>query len=247
MQVISTSRESLASQVYRALLEAIVVGELAPGSLHSVGKLAERIGVSRSPVREALITLADQGMVVFERNRGVRIQQTTAHDLEEVFSLRLLLEVPAAYRAAQQRQAADVQRLSEALGTVEEFAAAPTVRAQQEMDFGFHRAILDVAGNRRLLAVVDNLWTHQLLRGVSTAGKTRELADIHHDHERVYRCIESGDAQGAAVAMRDHLLTTGGLLLAQETGGWGDASAVALPWLEVYSALGGPSGRNSAR
>jgi DNA-binding GntR family transcriptional regulator len=247
MQVISSSRESLASQVYRALLEAIVVGELAPGSLHSVGKLAERIGVSRSPVREALITLADQGMVVFERNRGVRIEQTTAHDLEEVFSLRLLLEVPAAYRAAQQMQPDDVQRLAEALGTVEEFAAAPTVRTQQEMDFGFHRVILDAAGNRRLAAVIDNLWTHQRLRGVSTAGKTRELADIHQDHERIYRCIEGGDAKGAAIAMRDHLLTTGGLLLAQETGDWDDASAVELPWLEVYSALGGPPDPDSVR
>jgi DNA-binding GntR family transcriptional regulator len=247
MQVISSSRESLASQVYRALLEAIVVGELAPGSLHSVGKLAERIGVSRSPVREALITLADQGMVVFERNRGVRIQQTTAHDLEEVFSLRLLLEVPAAFRAAQQMQADDVQRLAEALGTVEEFAAAPTVRAQQELDFGFHRVILDAAGNRRLTAVIDNLWTHQRLRGVSTAGRTREPADIHHDHERIYRGIADGDAKGAAVAMRDHLLTTGGLLLAQETGDWNDASAVELAWLEVYSALGGPSGTDSVR
>lgn len=246
MQVISTSRESLATQVYRALLEAIVIGELAPGSLHSVGKLAERIGISRSPVREALITLADQGMVIFERNRGVRIQQTTAHDLEEVFSLRLLLEVPAAYRAAQQMQPDEVQRLTEALGTVEAFAAAPTVRAQQEMDFGFHRVILDAAGNRRLAAVVDNLWTHQKLRGVSTAGKTRDLADIHRDHERIHRCIHNGDAHGAAVAMRDHLLTTGGLLLAQETTDWEEASALELPWMEVYAALGGPSDHDPA-
>jgi DNA-binding GntR family transcriptional regulator len=247
MQGITSSRESLASQVYRALLEAIAGGELTPGSLHSVGRLAQTLGVSRSPVREALITLADQGMVVFERNRGVRIQQTTAHDLEEVFSLRLLLEVPAAYRAALRMRPADVEQLADALGTVDAFVAAPTVRAHQEMDYGFHRAILEAAGNRRLVAVVDNLWTHQRLRGVSTAGRSRDLGDIHRDHESIYKCIAAGDAHGAALAMREHLLTTGGLLLAQETGEWDDAAGVELAWLEVYAALGGPAGPSSSR
>ncbi len=65
-----------------------------------MAKLAEEFEVSRSPVHEALISLSDQGMVAFERNRGVRVLQTTAHDLEEVFSLRMLLEVPATFRAA---------------------------------------------------------------------------------------------------------------------------------------------------
>jgi DNA-binding GntR family transcriptional regulator len=240
MQVITPTRESLTSQVYRTLLEAIVVGELGPGTLHSVGRLAERLGVSRSPVREALITLAEQGMVVFERNRGVRIQETTAHDLEEVFSMRLLLEVPATYRAAQLAQPADVERLAEALGPVEAFVAAPTVRAHQELDFGFHRAVLETSGNKRLTAVAENLWAHQRLRGVSTAGRARRLADIHRDHERVYERVAAGDAHGAAAAMRQHLVTTGGLLLAQEAGRSTGDPGLDLPWLQVYADLGGP-------
>ena len=240
MEVISTSRESLASQVHRVLLESIVVGELAPGSLHSVAKLADRLGVSRSPVREALISLAEQGMVAFERNRGVRVQQTTAHDLEEVFSLRLLLEVPATFRAAQQMQPDDLARLEAALGTVDAFIAAPTVRAHQDMDARFHRVILDIAGNQRLAAIVDNLWSHQKMRGVSTAGRTRGLVDIHSDHAAVYERIAAGDAHGAAAAMHRHLVITGGLLLAQETGRPTDASGMDLPWSDVYAALGGP-------
>jgi DNA-binding GntR family transcriptional regulator len=240
MDVIPAQRESLSSQVHRALVEAIAVGELAPGSLHSVGKLAERLQVSRSPVREALITLSEQGMVAFERNRGVRIQETTAHDLEEVFSLRLLLEVPATYRATRLMSEADVARLREALGSPDQFAKAPSVRAHQEMDARFHRVIMQAAGNARLVSVVDNLWAHQKMRGISTAGRTRDRREIYEDHRRVYEAVAAGDAAGAAAAMRRHLTVTGRLLLAQETGGPVDGAAMELPWSDVYAALGGP-------
>ncbi|MGH3368228.1 MAG: GntR family transcriptional regulator [Nocardioidaceae bacterium] len=239
MQPITSTRDSLTQQVYRALLEAIVSGELAPGSLHSVGKLAELLEVSRSPVREALIMLTDQGMVAFERNRGVRIQQTTAHELEEVFSVRLLLEVPAAYRAAKRMQPADVELLERTLGTVEEFVSARSLVAHQERDLEFHRVLLDGAGNRRLSAVVDQLWTYQQLRGVSTAGRSRGLADIHREHEAIYQRVAAGDPHGAAAAMRTHLVNTGRLLVAQETGRPTGAELLDLPWLEVYDALGG--------
>jgi DNA-binding GntR family transcriptional regulator len=240
MQVITDRAESLTSQVHRALSQAIVVGELAPGSLHSVAKLADRLEVSRSPVREALISLADQGMVAFERNRGVRVLQTTAHDLEEVFSLRLLLEVPATYRAAEMMTPAALENLREALGDVATFTSADTMRAHQEMDSGFHRVILEAAGNSRLTGIVDTLWAHQKMRGVSSAGRTRKLADIHREHQAVFERIEARDAVGAAAAMRDHLAHSATLLLSQETGEPAGLVAAELPWLDVFAALGGP-------
>lgn len=237
MQVISDRAESLTSQVHRALTQAITVGDLAPGSLHSVAKLADRLQVSRSPVREALISLADQGMVAFEKNRGVRVLQTTAHDLEEVFSLRLLLEVPATFRAAQIITPDGVERLRDALGSVDTFTGAQTMLAHQEMDSGFHRVILESAGNSRLVGIVDNLWSHQKMRGVSSAGRTRRLADIHREHAAVFDRIQAGDPHGAAVAMREHLAHSAMLLLAQETA---QESGLELPWLDVFTALGAP-------
>ena len=240
MQGISDRAESLTSQVHRALSHAIVVGELAPGSLHSVAKLADKLEVSRSPVREALISLADQGMVAFERNRGVRVLQTTAHDLEEVFSLRLLLEVPATFRAAQLMTPERLETLREALGDVETFTGAETMLAHQEMDSGFHRVILEAAGNARLTGIVDNLWSHQKMRGVSSAGHSRKLADIHREHHAILERIEAGDAVGAAAAMRNHLSHSASLLLAQETGEPADLVGAELPWLDVFTALGGP-------
>ena len=94
------SVESLTDRAHAEIRRAIISGQLLPGSIHSIYKIAETLGASRSPVREALVKLAEQGMVSFERNRGVRILSTSLHDLEEILSLRLLLDVPATRRAA---------------------------------------------------------------------------------------------------------------------------------------------------
>jgi DNA-binding GntR family transcriptional regulator len=240
MEVIAARGESLTSQVHRMLRQAIIVGELSPGSLHSVAKLADRLEVSRSPVREALITLADQGMVAFERNRGVRILQTTAHDLEEIITLRLLLEVPATYRAAEIVSAEDLDRLRTALGKLDDFTGAETMAAHQEMDSGFHRVILEAAGNDRLVDIVNNLWSQQKMRGVSAIGRDRALADVHREHQQILERMEARDPHGAAAAMREHLARSAALLVSQQTGESPTEVAGELPWLEVFTAIGGP-------
>jgi DNA-binding GntR family transcriptional regulator len=102
---------SVNTRVLSSLRAAVITGELAPGSLYSVQTLADQLGVSRTPVREALIKLAQQGMVRFERNRGVRVLLTSLHDLEEVFALRLLLEPPAVQRAVTRLDAAHRREL----------------------------------------------------------------------------------------------------------------------------------------
>ena len=91
--------QTLATHTRQAVLAAIADGRLEPGGRYSVAQLAEQLGVSRTPVREALLVLEREGRVRFERNRGVRVLETTAADVAEVFELRLLLEVPAAARA----------------------------------------------------------------------------------------------------------------------------------------------------
>lgn len=242
MEAIAAPRASLASQVLVAIRNAIVHGELTPGSLHSVARLAKDLGVSRSPVREALISLADQGMVAFERNRGVRILATDAHDLAEVFSLRLLLEVPAAYAAAEVLDRDGVERLRDALGTEEAFVAAPTLTLQLEGDAAFHRVILEAAGNRRLTTFVGTLRDHQRVHGLSTAGRTREPARIHAEHVAIFECISAGDADGAAAAMHGHLTTSARLLITQQTRTPPAPGPLDLTWAAVLGPRDRPSG-----
>lgn len=218
MREISISRETLAGKVYQAIRNAIIFGDLTPGSLHSVQELAGRLNVSRTPVREALLKLADQGMVRFERNRGARILQTTMHDLEQIFTLRLLLEVPATHRAAQQIGRTELRQLNSALDTFCKSIEHASLRQHLELDARFHRIIMRASGNQRLADFIDTLRDLQMMRGFSAAPKSRDLRDICDDHRRIYEHIAAHNPMRAAAAMREHIAVAARLIIAQETG-----------------------------
>lgn len=218
------------AQVLDALRAAVITGELSPGTLHSVHTLAGQLGVSRTPVREALIKLAQQGMVRFERNRGVRILQTSPHDLEEIFALRLLLEPPAARRAVLLGAPATPRELCAVFAAMEKAALADDEYRMWEHDRRFHRVLLEASGNGRLAEYVDGLRDMVLRRGVSTARRSRTLAGIVAEHRTVLERVEAGDADGAAESMRAHILHTAELLVAQEAGAEVGGVDVDLGW-----------------
>jgi DNA-binding GntR family transcriptional regulator len=212
-------RVTLARRALAGLRSAIVDGRLVAGERYSVGALADRLGVSRTPVREALLVLERQGLVRFERNKGVRILAPSAGDLEEVFALRLLLEVPAARRACSRLTGADLDALDRELAAMAAAAADGDEGPFMARDQRFHEIVLDAAGNRRLAAQVDQLRDHVRLGGASTVGRSRDLSTIHAEHVVIRDALRSGDAAAAAEAMRAHLVATGTLLVAQEGGG----------------------------
>ncbi len=209
-------RPSRAREVLDAVRSSVISGDLVPGSLHSVAELAESLGVSRTPVREALIELASRGMVRFERNRGVRILQTSIHDLEEIFEIRRMLEVPAARRAAARMTPAEVRGLRGQLLAMNRAAAAGDESRLWVHDRAFHHALLLASGNRRLAEYVDTLRDMVLVRGVTTAGRGRSLDAIVAEHRAILEHIEGGDAAGAAEALGAHIGRTFDLLVAQE-------------------------------
>lgn len=212
---------SLADQVFEAVRESITTGELAPGSLHSVYRLADELGVSRTPVREACVRLAHAGMVRFERNRGIRILQAGVHDVVEVLQLRLMLEVPAAGAAVLAGDAGLVKALRVELAAMRRAARARDAAVFMAHDRRFHQRLLEATGNRRLVEAVRDLRDATSTRGASTAGRSRTMRDIADEHQPILDAVISGDPAQASAAMRDHLTHTGGLLIAQvaaETG-----------------------------
>lgn len=206
--------EPLTQRAYTEIRSAILEGRLAPGSLTSVRTLSEALGISRTPVREALVELANVQLVAFERNRGVRILETQTHDVEEIFELRLLIEVPSVATA--------IERAVPGLGdelrvSLEEMRAHLDDESSfMHHDWLFHRSLLAATGNERLVAFVESLRGQTRMRGLSTAGRSRSLAAIVTEHEAILRAVEAGDADAAVAAMSKHLTRTRDLLLAQE-------------------------------
>jgi DNA-binding GntR family transcriptional regulator len=210
-------RATLTDRATDALRAAIVDGRLRAGELYSVAQLADQLGVSRTPAREALLLLERQGMVRFERNRGARVLETTARDLDEIFALRLLLEVPAAEQAAR-RVAAGAD--DELLGAVEAALAAmaeqldpPDENSFMAHDRDFHQLLLGAAGNTRLTAIVADLRDHVHLRGASTVGRGRDLRAIYDEHVAIVEALRGGDPAAVGAAMRHHLERTRELLV----------------------------------
>lgn len=208
-------RVSTTDRVHAALRDEIVAGQLEAGSLHSIYDFAARYGVSRTPVRDAVLRLADAGLVVIERNRGVRIRGLTVRDVYEVFDVRLALEVTAAGRAAARALPALTAQLDVCMAALSDAAGDADTTEFARLDRALHDVILAAAGNRRSAELVAGLRDTTQSYGVSTAGRSRSARDIHAEHLPVVEAIRRGDARGAEQAMHDHLTHTALLLMRQ--------------------------------
>ncbi|MTB88200.1 GntR family transcriptional regulator [Aeromicrobium senzhongii] len=210
-----TARPTAADRVFALLRERIVGGDLAAGSQHSIYRLSEQLDVSRTPVREAVLRLADLGLVEVERNRGIRIRGVTVADVREVFELRLLLEVPAAAAAARRADAILRSALVTNIEVTREHARAGREADFTRVDRDFHALIASASQNTRLEAEVARLRDSIQARGVSTFGRSRPLAEVVAEHAPVADAIGRGEPEQAAGAMADHLEHTGTLLMGQ--------------------------------
>lgn len=208
-----TARPTATDRIFADLRERIVAGELAAGSRHSIYQLADELEVSRTPVREAVLRLADLGLVAIERNRGIRIREVTVADVREVFELRMLLEVPAAALAA--RTAANGLRaeIGANSASTSALAAAGEQAAFTAGDREFHALVATGMANPRLEAEVGRLRDAIAVRGISTFGRSRPLSEVAAEHAAVAGAIVARDATGARLAMADHLERTGTLLM----------------------------------
>jgi len=143
-----------AEKAYTYIHDAIVNGAYLPGTHLKEEELSAVIGVSRTPVREALRRLATEGLVVFTRNQGTFVESFDEDAVDEIFQLRAMLEAHGAARAALRMSEPDLERLTELNATMEAMAGRPIddayVHDFNRINAQFHRVILVAAGSRRL-------------------------------------------------------------------------------------------------
>ncbi|MEW2079344.1 GntR family transcriptional regulator [Streptomyces sp. NPDC013433] len=189
-------RSSVRGQVLDALRTALVTGDLRPGEVYSAPVLAERFGVSATPVREAMQQLTLEGAVEVVPNRGFRVVERGARELAELAEIRALIEVPVMMRLARTVPAerwAELRPLAEA--TVR--AASSGCRATYaEADRVFHRAVLALAGNEQLVRIAEDLHRRAqwpLVGGVPGGRGRAELVADAHEHTALLDALIAGD------------------------------------------------------
>lgn len=204
---------SLADAVAQAVRDGVAAGELVPETTYSVYQLADLLGVSRSPVREGLLRLAEAGLVEIRRNRGFRVLPPRADDVEEIVGIRLALEPPAARLAAEHGTGEQHAAIRAALDAMAAAAARGDDASFWPADRALHDALLRTSGKPRTAAIVDRLRTTTGLLGPPTTAGGRTLAEVHAEHEPVVAAVLARDGAAAEAAMRAHLEATRRLLV----------------------------------
>ncbi len=212
--------ESLATLALERIRQEIISGQLTPGTVVSASLLAERFGVSRTPVRDALLQLSQAGMVRMEKNRGATILATSLEDLLEVFQIRVMLEVPLAGKAADARSNTQLAGIEECFSEMR--AAQNDPELLLTLDRDLHLRIAAVAGNDRVVGMLKDLRNLVLTRGVGTTSTARTGKELVDDHLGVVEAIRDRDSAKAKAEMRRHVINTAHLLIAQEANGHSD-------------------------
>jgi DNA-binding GntR family transcriptional regulator len=201
----AVAHRSLRSQVTEALRGALVSGELEPGTLYSAPTLAARFGVSATPVREAMLDLAKEGLVDAVRNKGFRVTVVSDRALDELTEIRELLEVPTVARLAGQLAAEDIDELRLMVAGIEQAAEAGDLIRYVEADREFHLRLLALSGNEQLVTVVGELRARARLYGLHRLARQGDLATSAREHSALLEALEAGDAEGVEKLMRQHL------------------------------------------
>jgi DNA-binding GntR family transcriptional regulator len=198
-------RSNLRDQARRALRTSITTGELEPGHLYTVGAFAEKLGVSATPVREALGDLANVGLVEIIRNRGFVVPHLTDGDLDEIFQLRLLLEAPVVEQVAGRVPPSELAACRRLVEQGKAAAAAADLTLFLEADREFHLRLAGVLGNGRLVKILGQLRDQTRLYGLRELAASGRLVAAAEEHEALLDAIEAGDAESARREMTKHL------------------------------------------
>ncbi|WP_113704269.1 GntR family transcriptional regulator [Nonomuraea lactucae] len=197
-------RQSLREQVAHALRAALITGEMRPGVVYSAPTLAQQFGVSATPVREAMLDLAKEGLVEAVRNKGFRVTELSDRDLDELTELRRLIEVPTVTRLAGAAPAADLERLRPVAEEIVSAAERADLLAYVDADLRFHVELLSLSGNAHLVAVVKDLRNRARLYGLSRL-PVPTLTDSAREHLALLDALERGDPEAVGRIMGEHI------------------------------------------
>ena len=190
--------QNLNDTAYARIKDDIISCALQPGEEISEGSLVARYGMSKAPVRSAMMRLRQEGLIVSRGRQGNAVSQVTLRDIQEIFQLRLVLEVTAVRLAAGRVEAARLRALNDAAHASypagDEAGQAAYLRANR----AFHRYVAECTGNQRLVTLVVGLMEqHERIVHLGLAMQRREH-EFHHFHDDLVTALIDGDGERAA-------------------------------------------------
>ena len=198
--------QPLREVICESLRNAIKNGKLKPGERLMEVQLAEELGISRTPVREAIRKLEQEGYVIMLPRRGTYVSSVSVHDVQEIFEIRTALESLSTGLAARRIENEELEQLQKLLAAIEGYIDKHDIDNIVKTDIEFHDLLYKVSRNERLSGIISNL-KEQLSRfrtlSMSYPGRLKETLE---EHREMVEAIASGDVEAAREAAERHMV-----------------------------------------
>lgn len=198
-------RPSLRESVAESLTAAITSGALKEGTLYSAPSLGAALGVSATPVREAMMDLTRQGLVETVKNKGFRVTRITERELDDITQIRLFIEPPVVGRVAGNIPSEEYPRLRAMADRIVESAKEGDLTEFLAADREFHASILEYYGNAPLVELATSLRARTRLYGIKALSDSHVLAESAQEHHDIVDLLEAGDGPAVEELMHRHI------------------------------------------
>ncbi|MCC7326342.1 MAG: phosphonate utilization associated transcriptional regulator [Burkholderiales bacterium] len=220
---------SLPALVQRELERMILTGDLPAGAKLNEASIADLLGVSRGPVREAFRALEESGLVRLEKNRGVFVRQIVVEEADEIYELRAVLDEFAGRRVAQSISTSDLRGLRSLVDEMDRAVARADVDAYHRANLAFHETLVALAGNGKLLRTYRRLVNELHLYRRTTLATAGTLPVSAREHHEILDRIAAGEVAAAGRALFDHAMGSRERMHRTRERNAGTVSAVARP------------------
>jgi len=204
LRAIKTERRRLADEVYEQLLDSIASGEIGPDDRLVQERLAAELDISRTPVREALLRLEQEGVLVSASNGGFKVYRMTEAEVRQLYQARAAIEGQAARILASRNDSLANSQLRMTIEK-EEAIEDRSVHAYFEANRNIHRKFVELIDNTYLLEMFDNIWNRAVSFQVFAMIENIDLSQSLGDHLALLEAIETGDPTTALEACIDHV------------------------------------------
>jgi len=204
LKSIKINRRRLADEVYEQLLESITVGDIGPNDRLVQERLATELGISRTPVREALLRLEQEGVLITANRGGFKLHRMTEPEVRQLYQARAAIEGQAARVLASQNNSKINRQLRHTIESEEDLSAT-TVQAYFEANRAIHRKFVEVIDNVYLLDMFDNIWNRAVSYQLFATINNIDLSQSLGDHLQLVEAIETGDKTIALETYIDHV------------------------------------------
>ncbi|MCP3891820.1 MAG: GntR family transcriptional regulator [Desulfobulbaceae bacterium] len=197
--------ETLAQIAYKSLRNSILSFKLKQNIIYNEMSVAQELGLSRTPVREALLRLSSEGLVTFLPRKGFIVTSYTEEEIEEVFELRIILESSVIRKVASKISPGDFDKLREYIEIQHKAATENDYHGFMLSDRAFHKTFFELAGNCKLMEIMENFQDICHMIGVCYLKVAGFYEKVILDHEAILKSVETGDADKAEAAIVNHI------------------------------------------